>query len=243
MPSAVTLAGEISAHRSEEGQRRLRPRLFDTDWLVMSELKRAIESEARRIAAGSTALDFGCGSRPYASLFESRGCSYLGADLEGGDVEITADGCLALPPGSTDWLLSFQVLEHVRDLDLYLSEAHRVLRRDGTLLLSTHGTWLYHPHPADYRRWTRTGLQEDLETRGFKVLSCAAIVGPLAWTTLLRLTCFAASLRKIPMIGVALAGALAAMMNIRAWLEEKVTPRWVTNDNGCVYLVRARKIG
>ena len=43
---------------------------------------------------------------------------------------------------SADLALSFQVLEHVRDLQTYFSEARRVLRQDGSLLLSTHGTWL-----------------------------------------------------------------------------------------------------
>ena len=231
----------VRAAAMVEARRRLKPRVFDTDWLVMSRLAREVERVARTVPSGARAIDFGCGSRPYASLFEDRGCTYLGADLDGGDIGISPDGRLEATDGSADWLLSFQVLEHVRDLDIYLAEARRVLDRHGLLLLSTHGTWLYHPHPADYRRWTRSGLREDLESRGFELLSCEPIVGPLAWTTLMRLTCFAAALRKIPVVGPFAAGCLAVVMNLRAAVEDKITPAWVTEDNACVYLTLSRR--
>ncbi|MFW1494634.1 methyltransferase domain-containing protein, partial [Vibrio parahaemolyticus] len=79
-------------------------------------------------------------------------------------------------------VVSFQVLEHVRDVGCYLNEARRVLNTGGRLLLSTHGTWLYHPHPEDHRRWTRLGLIDELATYGFEVTDCVPVVGPLAWT-------------------------------------------------------------
>ena len=129
----------------------------------------------------------------------SRGVTYIGADFDGApDIAIRADGTLDAPDRSADLVVSFQVLEHVRDLDTYLGEARRVLRDDGLLLLSTHGTWLYHPHPEDHRRWTREGLIADLAVRGFEATECIAVVGPLAWTTMVRLTCFAVALRRIP---------------------------------------------
>ena len=231
-----------SASPSREQQRRLQPRLWDTDWLVLRGMRAAIETAAGQIALpGRSALDFGCGAKPYEHVFTARGVTYTGADLgTGNDVEIRADGTLAAPDASTDLVVSFQVLEHVRDLDTYLTEAARVLRDDGQMLLSTHGTWLYHPHPEDHRRWTRQGLIGDIERRGFEVTGCVPVVGPLAWTTMVRLTCFAVALRKLPLIGPALAGALAVVMNLKAALEDRVTPAWVTNDNACVYVTVSR---
>ena len=118
---------------------------------------------------------------PYADLFTARGVTYRGADLGSAqDVEIRADGTLAAVDGSADLVVSFQVLEHVRDIDTYLREAKRVLRDDGLLLLSTHGTWLYHPHPEDHRRWTRQGLIAELELRGFdghRLYCCCGAAG------------------------------------------------------------------
>jgi hypothetical protein len=123
---------------------------------------------------------------------------------------------------------------------MYLSEARRVLRDNGWMMLSTHGTWLYHPHPEDHRRWTRQGLVAEISAHGFDIVECVPVVGPLAWTTIVRLTCACYALKKIPLIGPATAGLLSLAMNFRAWVEDALTPEWVRKDNACVYLVLAR---
>lgn len=230
---------------SGEQHRRLHPRIWDTDWLVLRGMHRVIDVLAAGIARpGLEAIDFGCGDKPYEHLFTSRGVAYRGADLGGAaELCIGADGRVAAPDRSADLILSFQVLEHVRDLDTYLAEARRMLRDDGLLLLSTHGTWLYHPHPEDHRRWTREGLIGDIASRGFEVISSEPVVGPLAWTTMVRLTCFAYPLRGIPFVGRLLAAIAAVAMNAKGWLEDKVTPGWVTKDNACVYVTLSRKAG
>ena len=137
-------------------------------------------------------------------------------------------------------MLSVQVLEHVLDLNAYCDEIRRLLRPGGTLFLSTHGTWLYHPHPEDHRRWTRTGLAADLESRGFKIEQMEALIGPLATTTVVRLTGIAFFLRRIPVIGPILSGLLSLLMNFRALLEDGITPQQMIEDNACIYWVRAR---
>lgn len=68
-----------------------------------------------------------------------------------------------------------------------------------------------------------------------------AIVGPLATTTLIRLTGFAFMLRRLPVIGRISASVLAVLMNLRAQLEDRITPAQIRDDNACVFLVRARK--
>jgi len=132
------------------------------------------------------------------------------------------------------------VLEHVRDIDTYLQEAGRVLRDDGLMLLSTHGTWLYHPHPTDYRRWTRDGLVRELESRGFDVRETRAVMGPLAWTTQFRLLGYREALRKLPGSGV-LVAAIAVVMNVRMALEDALTPPSIRDANASVYVTLSRK--
>jgi SAM-dependent methyltransferase len=227
---------------SAEAGRRARPRLWDTDWLVLSGLSRALRAMfERHLSRGMRVVDFGCGSMPYRAAVQRTGALYIGADFAGGDVEIAPDGRLPMPDASADALMSVQVLEHVRDLDNYLGEARRVLKADGTLLLSTHGTWLYHPHPEDHRRWTRTGLVHDIEARGFLVHEIEAVAGPLATTTLIRLTGYASVARQLPTVGRGIASALAVAMNLRAWLEDRVTPAPIRHDNGCLYVARCTK--
>src|SRR5580698_3618464 len=233
--------GPISSETNDPA-RRLKPRMIDSDWLVMRGMAREIGALAARLGKpGAVVIDYGCGNMPYRPLFEAAGCKYLGADFDGTpDIAIAPDGRIDAADASADLVVSFQVLEHVRDLGRYFAEARRVLKPDGRLILSTHGTWLYHPHPEDHRRWTREGLIADMAVHGFEVEACAAVAGPLAWTTVLRLTGYCYVLKRIPLIGLPVAFALSAIMNARAWLEDLVTPASITRDNACVYVTLAK---
>lgn len=221
---------------------RSKPRIWDTDWLVLRPLSQLILENIRTFSpAGAQLVDLGCGDMPYRAELERQGLSYLGADIDGsGDLLIDADGRVPLASQSVDAVLSVQVLEHVRDLGAYFDEIRRLLRKDGTLYLSTHGSWLYHPHPEDHRRWTSMGLVAELEANGFLVDEKFALVGPLATTTLIRLTGFVFFLRKIPILGAAIANGLSVAMNIRALIEDRLTPASIRQNDACVYFVRAR---
>lgn len=229
---------------TESAGRRLHPRITDSDYLVLHGMRPAIGRLAGQVAkSGQRAVDLGCGSQPYRPIFADRGVSYTGADFSGAEVRIDAQGRAELPDASCDLVLSFQVLEHVRDVGQYLGEARRLLRRGRWLILSTHGTWLYHPHPEDHRRWTRTGLVAELARHGFETTECIAVLGPLGWTTLVRLTCAYHACRRIPLIGRPLAALLALVMNVRGLLEERLTPESVRRDNACVYVTLSRLQG
>lgn len=221
---------------------RATPRIWNTDWLVLTPLARHLRDQVgKHVAPGSVIVDLGCGDMPYAPMMRELGLDYRGADIgEGAELSIDDHGRVSLPDQAADAVISVQVLEHVADLDAYLAEVRRLLPRDGQLFLSTHGSWLYHPHPEDHRRWTRTGLILDLEKRGLRVEHVVPIVGPLATTTLIRLTGFVFGLRKLPLLGEAFAVLLSIVMNVRAAFEDAVTPAHIRRDNACVYLVRAR---
>lgn len=223
---------------------RAAPRIWDTDWLVLRPLAKLISEQASaHVRPGALMVDLGCGDMPYADMMQNLEIDYRGADIgDGGSLKIDKHGRVPLPDGAAKAVLSVQVLEHVRDLDSYCAEIRRLLSDDGVLILSTHGTWLYHPHPEDHRRWTRTGLVADLADRGLKVEVVHAILGPLATSTLIRLTGFVFFLRRLPVIGSPLAAILAAIMNLRAKLEDRITPAQIRDDNACVFLVRARKV-
>jgi len=219
---------------------RAYPRIWDPGWLVLKRLGEAIRGMLSNPALslrGAGVLDFGCGTRPYEAWFRSAGARYHGADIDSvQDVAIGTDGSLAAADAMFDMVTSFQVLEHVWDLAIYLDEARRVLKPGGWLLLSTHGSWFYHPHPGDYRRWTGEGLRKEVEARGFTLREMRPVVGPLAWTSILRSFGFAHFFRRIPLAGVGLSALAALAFNLRAWLEDRVTPMQVTANNACVYV-------
>jgi len=223
---------------------RARPRPWHTDFLLLRGLSRLMKDDMSvRLGKGQRLIDMGCGNMPYRGLVEAAGAEYIGADLNNsGDVTIASDGRVGLPDECADAVLSVQVLEHVFDLSAYCGEIRRLLRPDGTLFLSTHGNWLYHPHPEDHRRWTRTGLVGDLSVYGFRVEDIRAVLGPLATTTILRLTGYAYVLGRLPLVGRMIVGMLALIMNARAMMEDAITPAQMRMDNACIYWVRARPI-
>lgn len=226
-------------------QNRLLPPWWDHQHYPLKRLRQAIVRVlAQRPLAkpGACVVDLGCGNAPYMPLFTERGCRYVRCDLDGPvEVIIRPGEPVDLPEASADGVVSFQVLEHVWDLDWYLGEALRMLKPGGWLLLSTHGTWLYHPHPTDYRRWTRDGLVRELEVRGFEIEAVDAVVGPLAWTTQFRLLGVREVLRRVPVLGPLLLAPWCLVSNLRMTLEDAITPESIRATNACKYLVLARK--
>ncbi len=125
-------------------------------------------------------VDFGCGDMPYRSVIEPMVGKYLGVDLEmnpRAEHHIDFDSKTTLPDNYADIILSNQVLEHVDTPSGYLKEALRILKPGGTIILTTHGYWFYHPTPNDYWRWTSAGLRKTVEAEGFKITSFHGIMG------------------------------------------------------------------
>jgi SAM-dependent methyltransferase len=140
-----------------------------------------LETLARdlQIPPSGRLLDYGCADLPYRDLFPA-GCDYVPADLEGNAhaaLVLNSDGTVPADDASFDGVLSTQVLEHVTDPALYLSECFRVLRPGGRMLLSTHGIFAYHPDPDDYWRWTCAGLRRAVADAGFEIERFEGAIG------------------------------------------------------------------
>lgn len=228
---------------------RLQPPIWRHDAYTLSRLAQSISTSAKSILSACETsphvVDLGAGTTPYLPIFEQWNANYVACDIDAGDngevVLMKPGQRIDIPDDFADIVASFQVLEHVWDIDWYLAEARRLLRNDGKLLLSTHGTWLYHPHPTDFRRWTRDGLITEIESRGFIVDSITPLVGPLAWTTQFRTLGYHHILSRIPLIGSPMSAIFCAGMYLRMKIEDKITPEEWTSTNAAVYLLTARK--
>lgn len=134
-------------------------RLWHFQWLPIKDLRR----DLRRILPRLTGdvLDVGCGQQPYRAWMRSD-IRYRGADLIGTDAvaDIWLDPRAEWPisSASVDAIVCTQVLEHVYDADLVLSEMARVLRPGGTLILSVPFIYSAHGLPHDYRRLSKEGV-------------------------------------------------------------------------------------
>ena len=135
---------------------------------------------ARRHSIRGKVLDFGCGSKPYESLF-GHVESYTGVDIEvsghshaNSKVDVFYDGkTLPFADESFDSLVSFEVLEHVFNPDEVLAEMRRVLKPGGTMLLTLPFGWGEHEQPYDYARYTSFGITALLNRTGFAVTEVA----------------------------------------------------------------------
>lgn len=229
------------------GGRRLYPRPWDYCAYNLRCLRVVLKRLAKAELSpkpNAVVVDFGCGERPYEPLFKEFGSKYIGVDILGNetaDVQFEPGSPIPLEDESADLVLSNQVLEHVVDVPEYLAECHRVLKQGGLLILSTHGSWTYHPYPVDVRRWTSWGLRHDIECSGLRVESIDGCMGPLAYTTQLRLQLIRGALWKLGRVGQPLIHAISWYSQLLMWCEDKITPRAISQSNAAIYVVAARK--
>lgn len=147
-------------------RQRCAPLLGDPLYLVLSDLRLAMDRV--RTDARLRVLDFGCGGSPYRELFPN--ADYLRADYISTsrlDYTIRDDSTIEEADETFDLILSTQVLEHVTDVDAYLSECMRLLKPGGRIVCTTHGTYEDHGCPYDFQRWTGDGLARLFTQKGF----------------------------------------------------------------------------
>jgi len=155
------------------GEERRVPLLHMPSYLIRKSLVTSLEQAfSLGVQNGDVVIDIGCGEKPYYPIVTNKLKAYIGIDLVPSvPVDIVSVG-ERLPLCSTcaDVIVSFQVLEHVKDPANVLREVGRVLRKGGTVILSVPCIYVYHPTPGDYWRWTPAGFKLFLEKEGFEVL-------------------------------------------------------------------------
>ena len=83
-------------------------------------------------------------------------------------VDINLEEKFSIPDNSYDFILSFNILEHIYNSQLFIQESYRVLKHQGEMHIMVPFLWRYHADPYDYFRFTHEALEKLMMDNGFK---------------------------------------------------------------------------
>ncbi|WP_395684301.1 class I SAM-dependent methyltransferase [Dokdonella sp.] len=205
-------------------------------WLLGGE---AIAGGWVRDQAHGRVLDVGCASRWIERWLEP-GCSYVGLDYPatGRDLyrarpDLFADASeLPLQDATFDTVVLLEVLEHLRRPCEALREAARVVRPQGTVLLSLPFLYPVHDAPHDYQRLTIHGLIRDVEAAGLRVERVTPTLGSADTAGLMTSLALGGAVAKIieqgdlRLVLLPLLALAIPLVNCTAWIAARVLPSW-----------------
>jgi hypothetical protein len=137
---------------------------------MRDNVKKFVETFSKAIDVPAPIYEFGSlqveGQIGYADLRPFfPGKKYTGCDFRmGPGVDVVKDiENMQIEPGTVGTMLIVDTLEHVRKPHAALDEAHKALRGDGVVVISSHQNFPVHGHPYDYWRYTTMGFDALLE--------------------------------------------------------------------------------
>jgi SAM-dependent methyltransferase len=157
------LAEQLPARRIQQGERELETFAILARLAGMTDLLDASKP------TGFSLLDAGCGDKYIETASTRRDFRYIGLDVDSVDFETDA---LPIPDASIDLFVSLAVIEHLRDPSHFLTEAMRVLRPGGGIILSTPNFQMdfrnFYNDPTHVKPYTPAGLETVLRIAGYE---------------------------------------------------------------------------
>ncbi len=137
----------------------------------------ALDKELHKILeewCGDSVIDIGGKNRPYKRFLRCK--KYVCIDINpenNPDIVADAHNLKIIENEQYDLVLATEILEHCHDPKQVISEFQRIIKQNGTIILSTPFLYPYHPDPKDYYRYTIDGLQELCKTfKEVKIIPC-----------------------------------------------------------------------
>ena len=122
----------------------------------------------RRFTLFGTVADIGGGTNPSYYQFISKQPDTIVTSIDGKHMAIDLEtDALPVVSYTADFVLLFNVLEHIYHHKHVAAEAHRVLKPDGTFIGFVPFLVNYHPDPHDYFRYTPEALTAIFTVAGF----------------------------------------------------------------------------
>lgn len=123
-----------------------------------------------------TLMDFGCGAKPYHSLFTVE--KYVGVDYKSPghshlneEIDMYYDGKhIPFKDEHFDSVFTSEVFEHIFNLEEIIKEINRVMKTGGIILITCPFSICEHEVPNDYARYTSFALKHLFEKNGFEII-------------------------------------------------------------------------
>ncbi len=195
-----------------------------------------------------TLYDLGAGEAPYREFFLEHADEYVAVDwgnsLHDTRADIVADLNEVLPieAAVADTVVSLSVLEHLCEPQRMVSEAFRILKPGGALVLQVPWQWWIHEAPHDYFRYTPYGLEHLLTRAGFEDVHVEAQAGFFSMITLKANYFSTRFLRGPRPLRLLLRGSLGVFWQIGQRLApvlDRLDQDWALETTG--YFVTARR--
>lgn len=208
---------------------------FHPGFWAQRRLDTAIASHSQ--LAHGVLLDVGCGLKPYEKFFTPFVEEYLGMEYSetSGYRGNTADFCgdaMAIPLADecVDTILCTEVLEHVPNPELVITEFERILRPGGTVIITA--PFLCPVHDAwDFFRYSPDGIAAIMKRHGFEIEKVESLSGGgITMAFLFNLYWYQIGFmwtKWLYPIGVILRPLLLPLVfivNILGWLGDKIIP-------------------
>lgn len=209
------------------------PNIFYANYLLRKRLLKAIDERTSYMSGRM--MDFGCGSKPYYSLFKVE--EYVGVDFNGQghsheneQIDVFYDGkTLPFPDNHFDSVFSSEVFEHVFNLEEILVEIKRVMKPGAKILVTCPFAIPEHEQPNDYARYSSFGLKHLFEKNDFKVLDFHKVGNHFDTLVQLRISYYDLVLfpkfNKLKIVKPILEAILYPVMNIYGLVLCKIFPQ------------------
>jgi SAM-dependent methyltransferase len=208
------------------------PNITYPAYLTRNRLLKTIQAHATEL--NGSLMDFGCGSKPYKSLFNVK--EYVGVDFENPghphlneQIDVFYNGRqLPFEDEHFDSVFSSEVFEHIFNLNEVLKEINRVMKPSAKILITCPFAICEHEIPNDFARYSSYAIKYIFEQNGFEVLKQDKTGNNVETVFQLWIMYIHQHItpyvRKIPVIRSVFRFITYTSLNLFAWLFSKILP-------------------
>ncbi|WP_066377203.1 MULTISPECIES: class I SAM-dependent methyltransferase [unclassified Anabaena] len=166
---------KFSVINNRLGVNQQNPNFHPSGW-IFAESTARIYGQYLPLYVKGDLLDLGCGMCPLYGLYKDLSNSHYCIDWDNSlypnpyaDLLCDINNSIPLENNSFDTVILSDVLEHIVEPKSLLQEIHRLLRKDGVVILNVPFFERIHESPYDYYRYTEFTLKEIISSVGLKL--------------------------------------------------------------------------